>query len=98
MNSRQIVRWLEPDECKKLSDTKRVSIMIDKELSTHEVTLYEQADGEAFLLFKVIEGKKIINYLPEDYRELEKQVRISGLDIFQENEACIIPVLESYRY
>ncbi|WP_054740654.1 hypothetical protein [Cellulosilyticum ruminicola] len=98
MDSRQIVRWLEPEECKKLSATRRVSIMIDKQLSTHEVTLYEQADGESFLLFKVIEGKKIINYLPEDYRELEKQIRISGLDIFQENEACIIPVLESYRY
>lgn len=98
MNSRQIVRWLEPSTCRQLRKPQYISILIDKQPSTHEVTLYEQPDGQSFLLFKVIEGKKIINYLPEDYRQLEQQVRISGLDIFQENEACIIPVMESYRY
>lgn len=98
MNSRQIVRWIEPATCKQLRKPQCISIMIDQVPSTHEVTLYEQPDGVPFLLFKVIEGRKIINYLPEDYRKLEQYIRISGFEIFQENESCIIPVMESYRY
>jgi hypothetical protein len=56
---------------------------IDNEISIHNAMLYQNSNGKFYYIFEFITGRSVINFIPEDYKELEKIIPISEITIFQ---------------
>ncbi|NFN93633.1 hypothetical protein FDB28_05910 [Clostridium botulinum] len=70
---------------------------IGNEISVHNAKLYVNKDGNYYYIFEYRVGRAVMNFIPEDYMELEKIIPISKITIFQKDGNLISKIPFEYR-